>query len=77
MHKEDQRKTIEVISRITSEIHFAAEEIGVAHTAIGSLHSSMNFVMHCASTPEEGMAMILHIMQRVIDPSSLEDDDDE
>jgi len=77
MHKENSKKIVEVISRITSEIHFAAEEIGVAHTAIGSLHSSMSFVMDCASTPEEGMAMILHIMQRVIDPSSLEDDDDE
>ena len=47
---EDTKRAMEVIKRIDCELHLAAEECGTAHTALGALHSSMSFAMHCAPT---------------------------
>ena len=72
---EDTKRAMEVVKRIDCELHLAAEECGAAHTALGALHSSMSFAMHCAPTHVAGMNMIIHVMHHII--NNYDNDDDE
>ena len=70
---EDAKKAMEVVKRINCELMLAAEECGTAHAALGALHASMSFAMHCAPTHVAGMNMIIHVMHHII--NNYDDDD--